>query len=293
VAGVSYARRRLDVTFTLGTGTFGEGTPDTVTLSGLRVSAAISKAGSPSFSQAQLRIYGMTESQMNKLSTLGQRVSEQRKNTVAVQAGDDQSGMSLVFQGTIYEAWADFNAAPEVVFNVAATSGMYDNIKPVPAKSFRGPTDAAVIMAGLARDMNLTFENSGVGGIMLSSPYFPGTARRQAEACAKAANINWLIDNNTLAIWPKGAARGDQVPLLSPGTGMRGYPTYNSTGVAIVALYNPSLTYGGKIKVQSDQTPACGIWLVQVLDYDLEAETPGGAWYCRIEAVRPRYGIAF
>ena len=286
----SYVHRKIDLTFTLGTGTFGESGADTVTLSGLRVAANITKAGGTSMGAAQIRVYGLTESKMNQLSTLGLLVTEVRRNTVSVSAGDDVSGMSLVFEGTINDGFVDFAGAPDVAFNISAFVGLFDAIKPVPPRTYRGSADAAVIMADIAAQMGFAFENSGVSGILLSNPYFPGTAREQARRYAQAADINWLLDNRTLAIWPKGAARGDQVPLVSPETGMVGYPAYTSQGVRVTTLYNPALAHGGKVEVRSSLKAACGMWVIQTLDYNLESETPGGAWFSSFEAARP--GVA-
>lgn len=288
MAASNFAKRRVDVTFTIGTGDLGEGTPSTVTLTGLRVSANIVKAGGASLGNGQLRIMGMTLSHMNQVSTLGLTVMVVRKNTVSVTAGDDVSGMALVFEGTIFEAWADFQGAPEVVFNVVASTGLYDAVKPVPPSSYSGGADVAVIMSNLAEQMNFVFENSGVS-VQLSNPYFPGTAREQAERCAKAADINMIMDDKTLAIWPKGTARGTEKVSLSPETGMVGYPTYTSNGIAVTCLFNPSIRFGGKIEVKSSLTPACGEWVVQTLAHSLESETPGGAWFTSLTAARQGY----
>ncbi len=290
MAASSYVQRKINVVFTLGIGTWGQSGADTVTLSGLRVSAEITKAGGKSMGELQMRVYGMTQSQMNKLSTLGMMVQEVRRNNVAIMAGDDVNGMSLVYEGTIFDAWVDHEGDPETVFNVIGHAGLFEAIKPVPARSYSGTADAAVIMADIAGQMGLAFENNGVS-VPLSNPYYAGTARVQAERCADAANINWIIDNGKLAIWPMGGSRGGVVPLISPATGMVGYPAYNSSGIVVKSLFNPSIVYGGAIEVQSSLTPACGKWVVQTLAYNLESETPNGAWFCQMRATPPGYQV--
>lgn len=280
----SFSRRHIDLTIQIGQGSFGESGFDTVTLSGLRVIANIAKFGGAAMGQANLRVYGMPQTMMNQLSTLGMLVTQARRNIVAISAGSDDSGMSQVFQGTITDAFADYSAAPDVSFQMSAAAGLFQAIKPVAPNSFKGSADVATIMSGLASQMGFAFENNGVS-VQLSNPYFPGTARDQVVACATAANINFSTDDQKLAIWPKGGSRGGLIPLISPETGMVGYPAFNSLGMVVTTLYNPGITHGGQIKVQSSLTPACGMWVVNNLTHDLAAELPGGPWFTRMEVV--------
>lgn len=286
---MSFVQRQITVTFSLGQGSFGNSGQNTVKLSGLRISAKIVKAGGPSMSTLQMQVYGMQLSQMNQLSTLGMQLILYRRNTVVVEAGDVDSGMATVFVGTITNAWADMQSAPDVPFRVEAHTGLLESVQTVPPSSYTGPTNVSVVMSSLATKMGLAFENNGIS-IILSNPYFYGSPRNQAKAAAQAAGIEWIIDNGKLAIWPKGQARGGSIPLISPDTGMRGYPMYTSKGVQVVTLFNPSIGYGGKINVQSSLTPACGEWVVCGLDYDLDAQVPHGKWFTSINAVRPGLG---
>lgn len=283
---MAFVERLMNATFTLGEGAFGNDGANTVKLTGNRMSAKIVKAGGPSMSTMQLAVYGMTLSVMNKLSTLGLRPQLIRRNTVLLEAGDGESGMATVFIGTITAAWVDLQNAPDVCFRVEAAAGLIEAVSDAPPSSYSGPTDAAVIMSSLATRMGLAFENSGVR-VILSKPYYSGSPRMQAQACANDAGINWLIDNGRLAIWQKGLPRGGLVPLVSPGTGMVGYPAYTSMGISVQTEFNASITYGGAIEVQSSQTPACGRWVVYGLAYDLATLMPGGDWFTVAQAARP------
>jgi hypothetical protein len=62
-----------------------------------------------------------------------------------------------------------------------------------------------------------------------------------------------------LAITPPGPARAGDPVLISPQTGMVGYPTFVSPNIVVKALFNPNVKYQGLIQVQSELTPACGI----------------------------------
>jgi hypothetical protein len=87
-----------------------------------------------------------------------------------------------------------------------------------------------------------------------------------------------------LTIWPKGKARGGAIPLISPDTGMVGYPTLSARGIIVTTYFNPSISFGKNIKLQSSLELANGEWNVNSLVHTLEAEIPKGQWITRLEA---------
>lgn len=282
----SFIKRRIEVDFTLVQGSFsGGGTTSTVT--GLRCGAYIDKVGSPGIPTLQLVIFGMPLSLMNKLSTLGHPYSSVPFNTITVRAGDDNIGLPVVFVGNIQQAWVDLNRAPDAAFNVIANPLAQAANAPTQPVSFTGAADVVTLMSGFADKMDMTFENNGVvaGSFNLSTPYFAGSLLQQAQACARAAGINWIADDGVLAIWPRGGYRSSVKTLvLSPETGLLGYPTYTLQGVIAKTVFNPSLQFGAQFKIESSITPANGLWTVFRVTHDLESETPDGAWFTDVEA---------
>lgn len=283
---MTFASRRIDLTFALGKGSFGNDGSDTVTVSGLRVQASISKAGGVSMSEAEVRAYGLTLDQMNKLTLLNKlRQYDTKRNSITIAAGDE-TGVSVCFVGNIVEAWADMHSSPEASMYIRASSGYVDLLKPAAPTSYNGSVDAATILSGLALQMTppLTLENNGVS-VQLASPYLPGTILDQIRAVARMGGFNCVIDDveSRLAIWPDGGVRGGLDTVVSPSTGMVGYPLYTQNGIQLVTLYNPSLTFGTKVRVESQLTPASGGWSVASVTHDLESVTPGGKWFTRVE----------
>lgn len=228
---------------------------------------------------AQLRIYGLTADVMNKLSTLGKAVVKANPNRVTVKAGD-KNGTAVVFVGNIDLCYVDAQSMPEVALVVHAFTSVDAAMKPVAPTTYRGLVDIATVMKAIATLAGYGFENSGVNGIMLADPYWPGTARAQAEAAARAADICFTFDGTVLAIWPREGHRGGAIPLISPDTGMVGYPRQDREGgISVTTIYNPSIVALGQIQVQSSIPNACGTWTIQSLEHRLESETPGGAWF--------------
>lgn len=291
---MTFFRRQIDLEFKLGkniaTGTTrafeASSGSDTIRFQGLKVRTKINKAGGPSMGHAQIMVFGMSRSIMNQLSTLGTFPNIIGPNYVTILAGADGGGKAVVFRGTIQAAWIDYSGAPDVSFHVEALAGLYESVQTAPVASYTGSTSATVMLSSLASLMVLAFENNGVSS-KLTSPYYYGAPRVQAYDIARAANIEIAIDDFKLAIWPKGKARNGAVPLISPATGMVGYPSYTSTGISVLSLYNPSVSFGGSIKVESVVPNANGVWNVFTLDHELDAITPNGAWFTRIDCMRP------
>lgn len=288
---MALAHRRINVKFQLGQGDFGKAGFDTVEVSGLRVQATITKAGGVSMSEANLRIYGLPLDVMNKLTILNVLAQYNvRRNVVTVFAGDDDN-VSVCFVGNIVESWADMHSGPDAVMLIRAVSGYVQLLEPIPPTSYKGSVDAATILAGLALqwrtgpdDHPLTLENSGVA-VQLTNPYYPGTLLTQITAVARTGHFNCIIDEteSRLAIWPYGGVRNGLRTVMSPDTGMVGYPAYTQNGLQLTTLYNPSLTFGTLVEVRSQLLPASGGWSIATVGHDLESETPGGKWFTRVE----------
>lgn len=310
VSGSSYLQRAINVTITLGEGQFGQTGKKSATVSNLRCSVNIVKSGAPGFNAAVIRVYGMTQSLMNQLSTLGvPQMMVRFNNYVLVEAGDPVNGMSTVYYGYIQQAWQDFDEAPNTAFMIITHAGVFDALNPVPPISFPGTSDVATIMAGLAARMGRTFENNGVT-VKLSNAYFPGTAMEQAQSLARQANIEMHDDGpgGVLSIWPVNSTRGGLIPLISVRTGLIGYPRFTAQGMEFRVLYTPAITLnvGGRIHMDSTTAPSAeqqaqqsvsvidktkaagpnGQWQVNKVIYNLSAQLANGPWEAVVSCSR-------
>lgn len=291
---MSFVRRKLEVVISLVNSPDGkpitfEGTDNnSAKLSGeLRMMAKVVKQGGATKGSLNMTIFGLTLSKMNKLSTLGQRLELVPKNLITVKAGDAKIGMFTVFEGTITAAYADLNAAPQVGFRITGYTGAAQAVTNAKATSYRGAVDVNTVLRGLAAQMGLVFETTA-GPIMLSNPCFEGSAWTQMRAAADAAGVNATIDDGILAVWPKGGARPGLIPEVSVKTGMIGYPAYTANGLYVRTIFNPYVrATGKKVKIVSDQKPACGEWQVLTLDHDLSCNEPGGQWSSAFECYNP------
>ena len=275
---MSLQPRLIDVSFQLATGEFGQNLGSSVTYSGLRCEASINNVGGAALNSLQFRVYGMKESTMNQLSTLGLTVMESRRNIITIAASNKIGGMTQVFQGTIAQAWTDYRGMPEVSFNVEAYAGFHEQIKSVAVNSYKGATDVATVIESLAKSIGFAFTNNGVT-TKLASPYFAGSAITQIKDCARHAKISYDISNGSVAIWPGDAQRDSVSFQVAPGSGLVGYPVFSSIGISIQTEFNQDILRGRKIDVQSSIPQACGAWYCQVARHEIASQVPNGPWF--------------
>jgi hypothetical protein len=277
---------------------------NTVTLTGCRASVRIRHAGAAVGCEATIKVWGLTQSLMNQMSTLGLSFNIVPHNIITVKAGDAMAPLTPVFQGTIYSAYGDYEAQPDVPMTFTAVSGGGANVSKAPVFSWSGQRQVVDLMQTIATAMGLTLENNGVTGFLVDGS-LGGTYYDQAQAIAEQADIQWAISNNTLSIWPTGGVRSTivLVPVISAATGMIGYPAYTQQGIIVKTLFNPQIQFGAPVQINSSllssltiaQTalnpnfiaPQSNIWSVNHLDHALDSLLPEGLWQSTVQAYNP------
>lgn len=273
-------KKQLRFVITLGTGKFGSSEHDQIILQGFRATADIDKAGGMMMGTLRAKIYGVKQADMNSVTTLQWKPGTLIPNTVEVYAIDG-AVETLVFAGNIVNAWADYQSMPDVYLHIQAQSAFFNALKAIPPRSFKGDVDVASVMAQIARDLGYVFENNGVT-TQLTDIYLPNTGMEQAKDLARAAGCDLYLDDKILAITPPNVPRKVLIPLISPASGLVGYPTFDGVGVNFQILFNPAVTFGGSIKLETDVQQAAGEWVVTSVGHRLESEKPGGAWFSSI-----------
>lgn len=273
-------KKQLKFVITLGTGKFGSTDYDTITLQGFRAVAEIDKAGGVQMSTLRAKIYGVKQADMNSITTLQWKPNFFIPNTVEVYAIDGQAE-TLVFAGNIVNAWGDYGGLPDVFLHIQAQAAYFNQLKAVTPLSIKGGIDVSVVMARIAKDMGLAFENNNVH-TMITDAYVANTLTEQAKDLARACNFSLYIDDKTLAITNKYAPRQGDIPLISKNSGMVGYPTFDGVGIGFQTLFNPAIIFGGSVKIETDLPQAAGEWIVVSISHKLESEKPGGLWHSNV-----------
>ena len=318
MSGTSWTKKALTITLRLGTGQFGNGMGNAVKLKKLRMLVSVSKTGMPSMDKATAKIWGLTPTIMNEVSTLGIPLNMWRPgNTMLIEAGDEGGAMSIVYNGYLNRAYQNYDDAPETSLDLEGWGAQAEAIKPTDAVSYAGTVDVATIAQAIAYREGWTFENSGVT-TRVTNPYLAGTAYQQIDDLKRMAGINAELDTSknpkVLAIWPLFGTRGGMIPLINARSGLVGYPKYQSSGMSFKCLFNPSIRLNGQIKMESSvggepgqiktaansqtadpqtqQGGPNGLWYVFGLNLDLSAQLPGGPWFCDVNCMRVQIGSA-
>lgn len=293
MADTSFTQKLLEVRVTLQAGQF-DGGGNTKTISWTPLKARIEKTGPPDYCKAVIEARGLRYEDMAQMSTLAFKPLASAKNIVQVFAGDEHDEeLSLAFSGSITQAAADFNTAPDVVFKLEAMAGYYGAITPQGPTAIRGAQPAADFIAMQAKAAGFSFQNDGVT-TQLQNAVFNGSPVAQARAAARQIGAELIIDDGVMILSPAGGAgekagggRGNAV-LLTKDTGLLGYPVLTNEGVQLKALYNPAFRLGGLVKVESIVPKASGTWRIIKLTHELAAfDSRGGPWESQMTAFYP------
>lgn len=272
--------KELRFVITLGVGTFGSSTNNQITLEGFRATVNIDKGGGQMMGTLRAQVYGVSQSDMNSVTTLQFHLEQQIKNQVQVYAIDGAQE-TLVFSGWIVNAWGNYQSMPDVFLEIQANSATIAMLTPVAPRSYKGQIDVATVISQIATSLGFTFENNGVN-VQLPNIYLANTGMDQITKLAQMAGIVRVLDNTTLAIMPPNTPRGGLIPEISNTSGLIGFPTFDGVGVNFQTLFNPAIKFMGQIQLVTSITRAAGTWIATGIAHRLESEKPGGAWFSTI-----------
>lgn len=284
---------RISIIKPEGNGKFAASNKNTLILEGMRTVVSVNAQGGNMQPQANIKIYGVAEAIINELTAMAVMVDTNgvRKNVIRVEAGDVGGQLTEVFLGDMTKSYGDYGSLPDLCLVIQAQTNYYYQIAPAAPTSVKGDADVAQLMRGFAEKMGLTFENNGVN-TKLSNSYTASTLIEQVRRTAEAANIDVCFDRNVLAIAPRGMARKGEIPLISPQSGLIGYPTIaDNATIKFKSLFNPAIFFMGKIRLDTAIDILKGEWVINGLNHQLEAETPDGAWFSTFDCYREGGGL--
>lgn len=283
---------------------------NSITLQGLRATVNIENAGSAMMGTLNAAIFGLPLEHINKLTSLQWKVpvlaapgNTFSMYTVQVYAIDGAQE-TLLFNGEVLNAWGDFSGMPQVALLVQAFVGYSALVNATTPLSIAANATVGTVMQQIAKSMGFSFQGTTSSGALLNQivskgSYFGNTAMEQARSMQSAYRFWMYIDGTTnpptLAAVPWGQARQSlvAVPLISPGTGLLGYPLFNSSGVTFQCYYTPNLVFGGQVEISSSVAQANAVWTVVSVSHQLSSQVDGGPWGSTVQAVAGDFGRLF
>lgn len=242
-------------------------------------------------SQADIRIYGMRASDMQAVSLAWANFPIILNNLVILEANNTgrTDGWTQVFSGTITEGLIDFNSMPNVYLHILASTGYYQKIFPVKPSSYPGAASIATIAQNLVDLMGPPWALAiGQGAdAMLSNQYLWGTLWDQLTQACAAAKCDFYVQGDQILVTGRGQPlKTEPAVVLSPSSGLAGFPTYERGGLILNALFDPAFLCGVAIEVQSSVPNATGRWFPYSLLHNLESLKPNGAWFTQMQCNR-------
>jgi hypothetical protein len=281
---MSFAKRQINITFKLGSGTFNGSDNDTILISGKAVSAQIVQRGLGEADTCYLRIYGLSKQQTDRMTQMSWQPlannQEYQRNQVSVSVGTNNDDLVNLFVGDIYQSYPDYVSAPNIAFIVECRSGYIASLAKVGAENYPGVVPVETMAASIAKQMGATLDNQGVTGT-LTDQYLSNTAVEKLRKLAYAASFDWYFKPPILTIVPKRTPINvsESAPIVSIDTGLVGWPQLDVRGVRFKTLFNPALLHGSQFFMHSNLPYATGQYYAAVLTHHLECQIPGGAWF--------------
>lgn len=326
---LSFSRKQISITFNIA---LPDGSTDSLTLeSDYRIKAIVSHAGMSVGSELELEIWGMSLNDMNRLSYVANypnaqnpRTVDQSNSTVIVRVGNYGEPLTTLFMGLMVEGYADLNGGEPVFRAHAMTSVLLAAVVPDPI-SYRGPRSVVSILSDICTAAGFQLIDHGGWGrhSTLHNHYAEGTTLDQIsgtiEACGGTFNLvpayvpqvsGQIPMRGTVEVWGPtygGVAKNkteQTVPIISPKTGLVGYPTYNRAGISFACFLRPDIAYYQPINLEKSDTPAGwiagsgglnrqgqriatgpwnGLWLPVSITHEVTAEIPGGNWHTFVD----------
>lgn len=279
----SFTQKEIEIRITLNAGSFGGKGVEKI-IRGLPVEVRVSKPGGFEAGKASIQIGGLTVDEMSQLTTLAFRPLEARHNKIAIFAGDFMRGLSCIFAGEIYTAFADFNKSPDPVFKIECICGYYPNLLAVGPLTIKGDAPVSDLISQQAKLAGYQFENQGVT-TRLKNAVFNGSPVQKIKAMAKQAGAQVIIDDDRVLLLQKDKERQGSRILISAQTGMLGYPSFSTFGIEVDTLFNPDYRMFGVVEVQSIVPKASGAWKIIKIEHNLTAYQPSaGPWNTHLTA---------
>lgn len=203
---------------------------------------------------------------------------------IKVEAGEQGKQLISVFEGCITEATIDFSSAPNVSLVIRSQSSALEYLAPKPPVTYEGERDVAEIIKGICEEISYQFENNGVTE-KCTDITVEGTAIGKIRHLASAYGFDLYIEHNLISITPKNGSRNIKIPVITPKTGLIGYPEPNIRGVSFKCFYDSMLKFGGLCKIKESIVENCnGDWRIYGMQVHLESNTPNGNWFSEINA---------
>lgn len=251
----------------------------------LAINVTGAKYASATQNETVIKIANLDKETRDFLATEGtpfNRINQQKRQKVFIEAGRKSTGVVRIFTGDI--TLVTLAQPPDIWTTIKAITCQFQKGDILATEE--GPTSNLSTICKKAADklgLSLKFEATD---IQIANYGYTGSATKQIEKIAQLGNIDAYIDDDLLIVKDKNAGIKGAIRLISSNTGMIGMPVFTDFGVKVRTLFDIYLKVGQQVKIKSEFYPAAnGIYNVFKLNFNLaNRDTP---FYYDIETLRP------
>lgn len=307
---MSFTKKQLKIRFDIQPNTEDDGGKSAYSMefSGLRIHAEITLAPHSVTSQAHIIVFGLSANTMNSLTLvrgIGRNINIFTGNRVVLFSVDEEGNETLVFDGTIMQAIADYNQQPKVPMHIFATSFLRLAVLQPKPVSFKGNIPVPAICRGILDAYNqtvktesekFTLEDNGVDAV-LTDPALDGSYLAMLQQVCTETGVKGFVEGRQFVISPADKKRNIPALEISSESGLIGYPTIIPNGCIIKAEYSPYYRLLAPVLVKSQiinfqkgiaqkiDTILEGKFTIYQLSHKLQSETPGGPWQSEMKLI--------
>lgn len=254
--------------------------------SGLAISTAITYGNGAISPTAQITVYGLPIETMNKLFRVQWNTMNSLLNTVKIEVGDEGDKLNTAYEGNITFATVNADGAPNLSLVITSQMAVVEKMRyREPITLQKGESaDIADIIRYICSDMEFELENNGVSKIITDTKLV-GSGMEKIEQLAKWCGFDLYIEQKKITICKRGASRPFKIPVISPATGLDGYPSPDQRGITFNCAYDPMVRFGGVVRIKDSLIAIANAdWRIYGLVATLEANIPQGKWQMAVNA---------
>lgn len=253
---------------------------------GLAISTAITYGNGAISPTAQITVHNLPIDKMAKLFRVQWNTMQALLNTVKIEVGEQGGQLMTAYEGNITFATINMDSAPNISLIITSQMAVVDKMRVT--DPFTIPKDTTVdvsqIVRFLAEDSGYQFENYGVTHA-LSDTSLNGSNIEKIEKLAQMCDFDLYIEQRLIVICKKGGERDLKIPIISPRTGLIGYPAPEQRGLNFICAYDPLVRFGGIVRIKESLIEIANAdWRIYGLVSTLEANMPQGKWEMNVNA---------
>lgn len=236
---------------------------------------------------AQITIFGLPLEKMMKLMRLQWNTMDSLLNMVRIEAGNEGEDLQLVYDGNITQATIDMNQAPTPPLIITSQMAVYEKAKVMPP--YTSPKGVSIniadLVSQLCAEIEYTFENNGVDNVGVDIT-LEGSNIEKIQKLANIFDFDLYVEQKSVTICKLGEPRLTKIPVISPSSGLIGYPVPDVKGVNFSCLYDPLVKFGGIVRIENSVLGDLvnRDWRIYGYTAQLEAYVQNGKWQIDAQA---------